>query len=165
MTTANPQEWTFFQRLKYSLGAKVFRRVFAFTLILSFYAAGIGLALYTGAVTGEYARTTFHAAKIVWNTIDREAALRYIDSIFELYNRKIPPTSNPVTTDFEGKPYYDPDYLREAASYCDEQYYEIQDYMKKICQSSDVDSLSIAVFDRANSRMLRLSLAERERRM
>ena len=154
MTAANPQEWTFFQRLKYSLGAKVFRRVFAFTLILSFYAAGIGLALYTGAVTGEYARTTFHAAKIVWNTIDREAALRYIDSIFELYNRKIPPTSNPITTDFEGKPYYDPDYLREAASYCDEQYYEIQDYMKKICQSSDVDSLSIAVFDRANSRML-----------
>ncbi len=141
--TSAPQKWTLLQRLRKSLGAKMFRRIFAFTFILSMFAAGIGFSLYTGAATGEYARLTYHAARTAWNSIDRDTVTVFMDTVFAAYRTVSPETETP-----------DAAYLQEAGKIRNEQFNAIEKNLETICKSNEVDRLYCGVFDRVNSRML-----------
>ena len=141
--SASPQKWSFFERLKYSLGPRLFRVIFTFTFVLSIFAAGIGFSLYSGAATGEYARTTYHTARTAWNTMDRDLITGYMNTVFDEYRSFTQGNAAP-----------DDAYLSKTGTIVDENYLAAQSYLKMLCRSCDVDRLYCGIFDRANNRML-----------
>ena len=144
MAQKNYSEMTFFQRMRYSLGAKMFRRIFLFSTLLSLFAMGIAFALHMQNIIDQYAKLTNSSARQAWMLVDQEKAIDYMDRVFVAYKKDGQNRSaeNGNTLD---------DYMQYISSTCklrDDEYFAMQDELDRFCSHSELNSVYLAIYDK-----------------
>ena len=144
MAQKNYSEMTFFQRMRYSLGAKMFRRIFLFSALLSLFAMGIAFALHMQNIIDQYAKLTNSSASQAWMMVDQEKVIGYMDRVFQAYKEQGQNRSAENGNTLA-------DYMEYISTTCklrDEEYFALQDELDKFCSYSEVYSVYIAIYDK-----------------
>lgn len=144
MPKKSVREMTFFERMHYSLGAKMFHAVIIVTALISAAAIAFGFYLYGNAVQREYRIQAWHTAKTAEALIDHELATEKLTEIMTIYQ---------ANADIE-----EPDeaYIGKFEGVMDDKFKSLKDVLHSIEQENDASSVYIGVIDLARSRFVYL---------
>lgn len=131
-------EW---EKMHYSLAARTFHASLMSSFILGLVAMIIGLSLYTLALVNSFIRESFmlsrNAAAILERTVDVKS---YADKVMEVYRSQSAEEMNQIGTET---------YIDRFAQFMDTNDYKtINAVLKIFGQSSDMDAIYLAMYDR-----------------
>lgn len=144
MPKKSVREMNFFQRLNHSLGAKIFRAVLVFAVILGAAAITIGFRLYTDAVNREYRSQTWNIARTSALILNEDEVRIVSKRILAVYD-SLPAAENEVWDESQTEAY------SEAMDYL---YLHVKETLKGIRDECDVNSLYIGTVDDELGRLI-----------
>ena len=128
------REMNYFERLHYSLSAKMFHVILNFSIILSLVAVAFGFYLYSNATREQYIDKAKSLANNVGLALDKENIRDYVSKTKEIYAELRQDVKEDVNSSA---------YLESFTSLIDENYNDIIDKLKEYCIANDAGNIIV----------------------
>ncbi|MBR6444705.1 MAG: hypothetical protein IKS63_04685, partial [Firmicutes bacterium] len=132
-------------RRHHSLGAKVFRRILVFSLIVCMIAVAIGFFLYYKTVQQEFISRSYNISRTAAREVRESEVDKYVEKTLNIY--EVAPHDLVENQD-------DEDYRRLFSDVPDEEFNKIRKKLDGLCKVNDAQSVYFAALDMEKGKLI-----------